>query len=504
MASARRTGCALALASALVSALPGCAVGPDYKQPDTPLPELLISAPDASVAGQPEVRWWDSLGDPTLTRLIEQAVRRSPSIRIAQARIDEARANYRIFFYDYFPHGQVEASFERQEQSTATLSPGQPRIGNFYSVAATANWEIDVVGRTRRSVEGAAARVQASEASLHDVQVSLIAEVARSYVTLRGSQRRFLLAVQNAQTQRETLQLTQNRLEAGRGNALDVARAQSQFDFTMASVPLLEILIEQSRNRLAVLTDRFPEERDETLLATAPIPETPPTLNIPPPRDLLRRRPDVRVAERTLAAFTADIGVATADLYPQISVSALAGYVSPVFSGIGQSRYDTFTIVPGIRWALFDLHTVRARIQASDARQQGALASFERIVLGALEDAENSLYGYGRQLARRRSLESNAQAADRAAVLARQRYRDGAASFLDVLDSERSLLTAQDQLAQTQQDTALALVAVFTSFGGGWEAFEVGKDGVSDSSTALPHQPSETAPGSEGKPSFAR
>ncbi len=457
----------LMIAALFAATAAGCAVGPDYKEARSEVPAGFAANNEAGT-GEVDTRWWQRFDDPILNRLIGEG-NNNKNLKIASARLLEARANLRLFVYDLFPDGDVSFQYDKTKRSIATILPGDPRTIEFYSAGAQISWELDLAGGIRRSVEAARADYEGKQAGLRDVQVAVNAEIARTYLSLRGAQTRLKLARQNANAQRETLRLTQTLLEAGRGNGLDVARAQSQYDSTSATIPPLETLVAAAIHRLAVLTGRQPQALRVELSVVQPAPVTPLLTDIGTPETLIRRRPDIRVAERALAAFTAQIGVATADLYPHIGFSGSFGSIAPRSSDIGHSQFETYSIVPGIRWALFDLHRVRARIDAADARTQGALAAFELSVLVALEETENALVDYGGQIRRRASLQSNAEAAARAAELARQRYRDGAASFLDMLDAERTLLNAQDQLAQTEQAAGIALVAVYTALGGGWE-----------------------------------
>ncbi len=383
--------------------------------------------------------------------------------------------------------GQGPSTFmarSNEQQSAAALQefPGGDRDREIYNAGFDAFWEIDLFGRVRRSIEARTAEVAASEATLRDVLVSLIAEVARNYFELRGTQHQLAVARRNADNQRQTLDLTIARLEGGIGTQLDTARARAQLDATQANIPPLEAAIRRAMHRLSVLTGHPPATLVTAFERPAPLPDAPKLVTLGRPEDLLRRRPDIRVAERNLAAATARIGVATADLFPRVTFIGSIALEASSFTGLGGSGSDTYSFGPSLRWAAFDLGRVRARIAAADARAEAELAMYERTVLRALEETENALVEFGRSQARRDFLRTSAEASEQAAGLARQRFEVGAADFLTVLDAERTMLEAQDRLARSETDAATALVAVYEALGGGWEA-KVGQTEPNSTST---------------------
>jgi multidrug efflux system outer membrane protein len=318
-------------------------------------------------------------------------------------------------------------------------------------------------------VQASSANVEAVEAARRDVQVSLAAEVARNYFELRGAQNELAVRRRNADNQAQTLQITQARLEAGGGTELDVARARAQLNDTLAGIPLMESAAAHAMHRLGVLAGRPPAALTNELQAPAPLPELPAMTAIGSPESLLRRRPDIRVAERNLAAATANVGVAVSGLFPRVTFNGNIGLQATTFSGLGGPASDTHSFGPSLTWAALDLGAVRAVIKAAGAQADAQLAQYEKTVLTSLEETENALVDYGRDQARRDFLRESVQAARRAAELAHARYDSGAADFLSVLDAERVELEAEDQLAQTQTQTAVALVALYKSLGGGWE-----------------------------------
>ncbi|HEY5265112.1 MAG TPA: TolC family protein, partial [Steroidobacteraceae bacterium] len=287
------------------------------------------------------------------------------------------------------------------------------------------------------------------------------------YFVLRGLQDQLALTQRNADNQFDTLKLTHIRLEAGRGNQLDTARAEAQWQTTVASIASFQASIATTIYRLSVLTGRQPNALTEKL-AARPAPDLPPLIAIGTPGQLLRRRPDIRVAERRLAGATARVGVAVGDLFPKVTLTGSVGYVAPTFGEFGASDARFFSLGPSITWAAFDLGRVRARIGSAKAQTDAALASYEGSVLNALEDTEGALVSYGRSQSRRDALKVAAAASDQASDLAQRRFEGGLTDFLEVLDAQRTALSAELLLSQSRTDAATSLVAVYKALGGGW------------------------------------
>jgi len=454
----------------LAVVLAGCAVGPNYKAPETSVsPAFAHGSQPGLSTNAPAVFWWRSFNDATLDSLIDTAISTNIDLRIATANLREARALRRLANFDFGPTITAGAGYANQRLGSVTLPPGVPRDVEIYDAGFDATWELDIFGRVRRSTEAARAQAQAAEAARREVLISVIAEVARNYFDLRGTQNQLYVAKRNATNQSETLRITQLRLEGGRGTQLDVARAQAQLSSTLAIVPPLEAEIARVIHRLSVLTGRQPGALLERLSRATPMPNAPELVALGDPTQLLRRRPDVRVAERDLHAATARIGVATADLFPRVTFIGRIGVEAETFSGLTQAGSDTWSFGPRITWAALDIGRVQARIQAAGARAEGQLANYERTVLGALEETENALVEWGRVQARHDYLRQSVQSSEEAVTLARERYDAGAADFLNVLDAERVLLEGQNQLAASQTRTATALVAVYKALGAGWE-----------------------------------
>jgi multidrug efflux system outer membrane protein len=452
--------------------LGGCAVGPNYKPPPTSVAPAFANPP-TNVASANEVElatWWKGFNYGKLDGLIAHAITNNFDLRIATANLKEARAQRRFVKFDLAPTVQANAGYENSLLSKAAAPPGTPRDarqGEFYDASFDATWELDLFGRVRRSVQAANAQVGSVEATRLDVLVSVTAEVARNFFELCGLQNQLAVARKNADVQSETLKITQSRLEGGRGTDFDVSRSRSLLNLTLSSLPPLEAAIQRTIYRISVLTGRQPTVLTTELSTPEPLPSAMPALALGDPAALLRRRPDVRAAERSLAAATARIGVATADLFPRVTFVGSVGLEADTFAGLGKSGADTWNFGPRITWAALDLGRVHARIQTADARTEASLAFYERTVLTALEETEGALVDFGHEQSRQQFLATSAEASQKAADLAHQRYEAGVTDFLSVLDAERTLLEAQDRLAASQTRTVTALVAVYKALGGG-------------------------------------
>ena len=456
-----------------VTVLSACAVGPDYKTPVTDVPQTFAHAVHSEFSGQGvEVSWWKLFDDQELTALVDQAVRHNRDLQAARANLREARALYMEAGLNLAPIVSSHANYTDQNRSVGALNNRAfvPRELKLYNIGFDAFWEVDIFGRVRRNVEASGDEVEAQEAGLRDVGVSLIAEVARNYFELRGLQNQLAVAKKNAENQTQTLEITRVRLETGRGTELDTSRARAQLDSTRAIIPTLESAIYQAIHRLGVLTGQRPDALIKKLEQPAPLPRIPETIRIGNPAELLRRRPDIGIAERTLAAATARIGVATADLFPRVTFVGTIALEASTLSGIGAAGSDTYFAGPRISWAALDLGRVYARIKAADASAEASLAQYEQTVLNALEETENALVNYNRERARQALLASATQASERAVELAHLRFGKGMTDFLTVLDAELRLLQDQDRLAQSETATATALAALYKALGGGWES----------------------------------
>ncbi|HZO23103.1 MAG TPA: efflux transporter outer membrane subunit [Steroidobacteraceae bacterium] len=452
----------------LTASLAACAVGPNYKQPQTSVAKSFAAAePDVYSSEQTQVQFWKQFNDPTLDKLVDDALLANHDLRIALGRLAEARAARHQSLYDLAP--TVTASASHQTQKLPAVEAGFPFTASYYDAGFDAFWELDLFGRIRRNTEAALADQQSAEANLRDVQVSVIAEVARTYFELRGEQNQLAVAQQNVQNQQETFHLTSARLDAGRGTELDTSRAQAQLSTTLSTVGPLQAAVSRSTHRLSVLTGREPDALQDVLSAPRDLPPLPEVAAVGNPADLLRRRPDIRVAERQLAASTARVGVAVGDYFPKVTFTGSFGYDAASPNGLGTSASRAYQIGPGISWAAFDLGRVHAEVAGARARNDTALAEYEQTVLRALEETENALVTHARTRDELAHAVDAARASGAAAKLARTRYEGGVIDFLEVLDAERTQLEAEDRLAQSRTDAATSLVAVYKALGGGWE-----------------------------------
>lgn len=469
-------GPALLLASLVLS---GCAsVGPDYTRPDMAIPANWANSPAKPSAAQDLSQWWQQLRDPLLSGLIEQSLRASPDLRSAQAKLREARARRGLAGANRFPTVTASISENRSKSSAAS---GSGLTRELYSAGFDAGWEPDIFGGTRRAVEAAQADLEGSEASLRNTRVSLAAEVALNYVELRAYQARIEIARDNLASQTETWELTGWRAEAGLTSSLDVEQARTNREQTRAQIPSLETGLSEAEHRLAILLGQAPGALHDKLAAPAPIPAAPDGVAIGIPADTLRQRPDVRVAERKLAAETARIGQETAALYPGFALSGSIGWEAFSFGALGGGGALTRSLLGNIAATLFDGGRIRQRIEIQNAVQEQALANYEKTVLSALEEVENALASYANSRRRLEALREAAQAAHNAMLMARHRYATGITDFQKVLDTERTLLSVQDSLKVTEADNISGLIRLYKALGGGWPALPGGE-------SALPQQ----------------
>lgn len=445
-----------------------CAVGPNYATPATPPAVFQNAAADTFTAVTPEADWWKAFGDPVLDQLVIKALGDNLDIRIAVARVDEARALFRDARLDQLPRVTASGGYQKSDQQQPGFSGERVEVDS-YRGGFDAGWEIDLFGRVRRGVEAARAESGAAKADLRDAQVTIAAEVARNYLELRGAQARLAVAQRNLGTQRETVRLTRVRFDAGAGSPIDVASAQARLNATEAVIPALITAEKIYNHRLAVLTGQRPGALD-ALLAPRETEIRPliTALPIGDASELLRRRPDVQAAERRLAAQTAKVGVATADLFPRVRVTGFVGFLSGSASGFGNSDSQAWSVAPSVSWPALDLGGAHARLKAAEARGDASLAAYDQTVLRALEDLENALVSYRQQQAQLRSLADQSAASRRAAELARIQYKEGGIDFLVLLDAERTLLAAEDALSVAETGVNTDVVAIYKALGGGW------------------------------------
>jgi len=449
---------------ALLPFLGGCvSVGPDYEEPELP----AIGAESNQTVST--TQWWKQFNDPEMDQLIAEALQNNNDLKSAIAGVREARARLGIARSDYGPSVDLNGTATRYKASENAYSFNGGKPDNMFSVGFDALWEIDLFGGTRRSVEAAAADWQAQQASLGDVQVSVAAETAIAYLTLRTNDRLLEVARSTLAVQQDTLNLLNSRYEAGLSNELAVQQARYNLESTKASIPPLEAGIEASRNALAVLVGTMPGELLVSTNTMAPFAELELT-GIP--ADALRRRPDVRRSERQLAAATARIGQSTADLYPKFHLVGSIGLESLEASDLFQSDSQRWSIAPGVSWPIFHMGAIRNNIKVQEARQEQSLAAYESTVLNAVREVRNALTDYQTELDRRDALIRAVTAASKAEAVAADLYRNGVSDFNNVLDAQRSLYNLQRLLAVSEGQIGANTVRLYKALGGGWQPME--------------------------------
>jgi multidrug efflux system outer membrane protein len=423
--------------------------------------------------------WWKSLDDPLLDSLIDEALAANLDEKIALSRIREERAYLVISQAGLYPTLDLAGSYSRQRVSANTPFGSFPQLfpreSNYYEVGFDASWELDVFGGIRRGMQAAEAELAASVENERDTRVTLLAEVAREYVAVRALERRIHIAKSSLQDQSDSLRLTQERFQMGYAPELDVFQARSLVATTQAQVPELEDELAQTMHRLGVLLGHEPDALKAELSDVAPIPGSADpdaiAMRIPAglPSDLLRRRPDIRGAEREIAAATARVGVATADLFPKFSITGNGGLESISTSDLFSTPSRIWTVGPSMTWPIFEAGRIRANIAAQNAREQQSFYTYRKTVLTALEEVEDALVAYAKERTRHEALVTSAKAFAQSEVLARERYEEGYSSYLDVLEAQRSLYTAQDAVAQSEQQLVDDLIALYKALGGGWQ-----------------------------------
>lgn len=514
-----------------------CTVGPNYVKPETQTPEGWSSLDPQAIATQPAgpttqpspqpadaATWWKELSDPTLDSLINRAIESNLTLKVATARVREARAFRTSVAADLWPQIASSGSYRysgasqntgpkssdpsvlKDARNTAITTAAQGLIAgqgidpatvassaanravtgvisnkladdgqshrgsNLFQAGFDASWEIDVFGGIRRGVEAAEAEIQAAVEDERSVLVSLIAEVALNYVELRGFQRRLEIALDNIEIQRNSLALTEQRFGAGFAAGLDVAQARSQLASTTSQVPALMDAIRRSIYQLSVLLGQTPDALVAELEQAAPIPANPPDVPIGLPSDLLRRRPDIRFAERQLAAATARIGEATADLFPRFSLNGSFGLASRNINNLVKRDSILWSVGPAVSWPVFQGGRILANIEIQNAVQEQAFATYQQTVLTAFQEVETALSAYQNEQVRRQSLAQAVEASETSAKLSKDLYAQGLAEFLNVIDSQRALYATQDALVQSDTAVITDLIALYKALGGGWDA----------------------------------
>jgi multidrug efflux system outer membrane protein len=459
----------------LIALLSGCAVGPDFKPPSTDLPSAWSgisntgALPVASMAaGTDELAaWWRTFNDPELNALIEQAIRTNLDLKIAEARVRQARGARGVAAGGLWPAASASASYQRIHAGTSPVST--PGNGDLFHAGFDAVWELDLFGGLRRNVESAAANVVAAEEGLRDARVTLVAEVALNYIQLRGLQQQIAIAQNNLQAQRHTAEITHQRQVAGFVSALDAANADAQVATTESQIPVLEASTRQTIYALSILLARPPAALADELSRTASLP-APPT-EIPPglPSDLLRRRPDIRQAEAKLHAATAQIGVAMADLFPKFSLTGSLAWQNNLLRNWFTDASRASSFGPTVTWPVFQGGSILSNVRVQKALKDESYLTYQKTVLTGLQEVENALIGFTKEGEHHSALAAAVSSNRRAVELSTQLYVQGQTDFLNVLDAERSLYATEDALVQSDRSLDVLLIALYKALGGGWQ-----------------------------------
>lgn len=461
----------------------GCTVGPDYTPPALETPKEFnahLPADDRPDPAAPlPASWWTLLGDEALTGLIRKAAQANLDIRIAQARLQESRAAGRVAKAGYSPtigtYGA--ASVQRQSENSPSFPklpapfPGTDPESDLYRAGFDTAWEIDLFGHVTRSVEAADARLAVAQAGRDDVVRVVLAEVALNYVELRGLQKRKAVLERNIRVQKDTLAFTRNRLDAGLGSELEVSQARAQMLSTKAALPGIEAGLRLRLFQITTLLGAHPGQSLQGLLAYQELPQVPDQFFADIPSEVLRRRPDIKAAEKVLAAETADIGVATADLFPRISLLGGFGWESGASSSLLDTASRTWRLGPSIQWPLFRGGRIRANIDVQTAQAEAALARYEKAVLGVFQEVSTALADHSHERQTARSLKAAIAQSRKSVELSTALYQQGLSDILTVLNTEALLLRVEDEYALSQTREWTSLIRLYKALGGGWTTF---------------------------------
>jgi NodT family efflux transporter outer membrane factor (OMF) lipoprotein len=488
----------LLISTATATAIVGCTVGPNYHTPKTDVPASFDATPSTLPATQPLAasgpstrptvsapvdlaHWWRSLDDPELNSLLSRAIDANLDLQIAASRLQEVREAEAVTTGNSLPSAEFSAAAARGSGTNSTkgrvsgpLNAGTNTTGLHeitQVIGFDASWEIDLFGHLRREAEVAAADTQAAGDYRNQVLVTLLADVARSYVEVRSLQMRLDIARQTIEVAQKNADIARVKFNRGMVNQLDVVLAERQLATVQSRIAPLEAQLAEAQRRVAVLLGKYPEELRAELSATGPLPNPPAEVKTGMPGDLIRRRPDIRQAENQLIAANARIGVATSQLYPQIVLTGGAGWQG---QGLGREPVnwmDIWSVGPSVRWPLLDFGTLDSYIQQQDYHTQQMVLSYRRTIIAAVQDVDNALTNYDAERSRLADLNRAVDAGKQALDLATKRYDRGLTDFLNVLDAQRQLFDLQDQYALSEDQTVTQFIAVCKSLGGGWEGF---------------------------------
>jgi multidrug efflux system outer membrane protein len=453
-----------------VLTLTGCLVGPNYHPQEANVPSAWTgtAAPIKATSEYANlVHWWTAFNDPNLTSLVVRAVKSNLDLKQAEARIRQARAQRGVVASALWPAADATASYTRAR----TPGFGAPSVSaNLFQTGLDAAWELDVFGGTRRAVEAADADIQFAVEDRRDVLVTLVSEVALDYIDLRGFQQEIVIARNNLKAQQETANVTRKRFQGGFVGALDVANADAQVATTASVIPGLETSAQQTIYSLSVLLGLEPAALLKELSPSSVIPTTPPDVPLGIPAELLRRRPDIRRAEAQIHAATANIGVATADLFPKFSLTGNLSFQNEHLNDLIVWKNRAWSYSPAVDWQIFNAGRVSSNIEVQKALMQQSVLTYQQTVLTALQDVENALVAYTKEYQRRKSLVDSVAANRKAVDYSTQLYTQGLTDFLNVLNAQRSLFATEDALVVSTRNLSTDLVALYKALGGGWDS----------------------------------
>lgn len=458
----------LTIIYALIMLFEGCMVGPNFVKPQTKMPSkyLLEQGPKGESPDPQLVNWWKDFNDPNLTSLIERAFKSNLDMKLAEQRIRQARGQLGIAQGAFWP--TVDATSSTTRNRTSSFKGQNVAVNSLFRAGLDASWEIDVFGGTRRNIESAKANVLANIENSRDVRISLASEVALNYVQLRSFQQQIIIAQNNLETQQHTADIVRKRLEVGLVSKLDLANALAQVATTRSQIPVLESSAQQTIYNIGVLLGQEPESLVEELTPKAEIPSASPSIPTGLPSELLRRRPDIRSAEAQIHAQTAQIGVATADLFPKFNLTGSIGFSG---SGITSLRWDnrSWSFGPSVSWNIFAGGAIVANIEVQKALQQQTILNYKKTVLTALQDVENALIAYLKELQHKQDLAEAVTYDQEALDFSKQLYEEGLIDFITVLDAQRSLYATQQAFVISNQNLSDDLIALYKALGGGWD-----------------------------------
>jgi len=451
---------------ALVVMLSGCMVGPDFRSPQIAVPDSWAGT-NATAAPVGMSTWWQTFNDPKLTALVQEALASNLDVKLAEARLRESRAAHGVAEGGLWPTLNTTASYQRND--TSAKGGTTPNGQNLFQAGFDAVWELDIFGGIRRNVESAQANTQAAQEGLHDAQVTLAAEVALNYIQLRGFQQQIAVTQENLKAQQHTAEITRQKQGAGFVGTLDVANADAQVATTKSQIPVLEVSAQQSIYALSVLLGKPPAYLLTELSEAQPMPVTPPEVPVGLPSDLARRRPDIREAEAQLHAATAQIGVATADLFPKFSLTGDIGWQTNLLSNGFTNPTRGSSFGPSVDWALFQGGSIVSNIHEQEALRDESLVTYQKTVLTALQDVENALIAYTKERDHRQALNDAVVASRKAVDVSTQLYSAGQTDFLNVLQAQNTLYASENALVQSNSSTGQDLIALYKALGGGWD-----------------------------------